>query len=470
MLAFGTSGLRGLVTEMTDEAVIRYTRAFITLLRKQGVASSGTSFAIGCDLRPSSPTIARAVATAVAAEGLTPLYWGILPTPALAYVAGQQNIASIMVTGSHIPFDRNGLKFYLPSGEISKAEESAITVALEPASTISLLPLADDTGDAVRQAYLNRYTAFFPADLLHGQHIGVYQHSAVTRDLLVMLCEQLGATVTPLGRTDHFVPVDTEAVSAEDEAQAAAWCAKYGLDAILSSDGDGDRPLMFTEAGGFIRGDIVGLLTARHLKADVVITPLTSSSAIEKSGSFPTVIRTKVGSPYVIEAMDTAQRPDICVVGFEANGGVLLGSSVGTDTRQLLALPTRDAFLPLLCVLAEAKSRSGSLKELLLDLPTYYTESRRIQNIDRPQCQQLLEQLQNDPAFLHKQFTDQGALKNLNSLDGLRLTFEGGQTIHLRLSGNAPELRIYIEAPSPEAAKALAAWALERITTLLHGE
>jgi phosphomannomutase len=54
------------------------------------------------------------------------IYYGVVPTPALAYVAQENNIPAIMVTGSHISFDRNGLKFYRPDGEISKAYEQVI--------------------------------------------------------------------------------------------------------------------------------------------------------------------------------------------------------------------------------------------------------------------------------------------------------------------------------------------------------
>ncbi len=58
--------------------------------------------------------------------GLEVVYYGVVPTPALAYVSMQDNIPCIMVTGSHIPFDRNGLKFYRPDGEITKTDEQAI--------------------------------------------------------------------------------------------------------------------------------------------------------------------------------------------------------------------------------------------------------------------------------------------------------------------------------------------------------
>ena len=103
---FGTSGLRGLVTELTDTLVARYTRAFLRHL------GAGDRLLIGRDLRDSSPGIAAAVAAGATAEGVSVTDCGALPTPALALEAMRLGVPAIMVTGSHIPADRNGLKFY----------------------------------------------------------------------------------------------------------------------------------------------------------------------------------------------------------------------------------------------------------------------------------------------------------------------------------------------------------------------
>ncbi|MFC6741825.1 hypothetical protein [Methylobacterium tardum] len=77
--------------------------------------------------------------------------------------------------------------------------------------------------------------------------------------------------------------------------------------------------------------------------------PVTAGSALERSGGFERVVRTKVGSPFVIAGMEQAKAADAQVVaGFEANGGFLLGLDVTLGGRPLRALPTRDAVLPIL--------------------------------------------------------------------------------------------------------------------------
>ncbi|MBF4249068.1 phosphomannomutase, partial [Vibrio anguillarum] len=84
------------------------------------------SVAIAIDNRPSSNAMAKACVVALQQLGIKAVYYGVVPTPALAYIAQKDNVPAIMVTGSHIPFDRNGLKFYRPDGEISKADELVI--------------------------------------------------------------------------------------------------------------------------------------------------------------------------------------------------------------------------------------------------------------------------------------------------------------------------------------------------------
>ncbi len=65
--------------------------------------------------------------TALKHAGLVPVDCGFIPTPALALYAMSRKRASLMVTGSHIPADRNGIKFYRPDGEIDKNDELHIT-------------------------------------------------------------------------------------------------------------------------------------------------------------------------------------------------------------------------------------------------------------------------------------------------------------------------------------------------------
>ena len=455
-VAFGTSGARGLVSQMSDDVCAAYTLAFLQGL---GLNRAGQRIALGIDLRPSSPAIARACAAAIRQAGCAVDYCGVLPTPALALHSLAEGIPAIMVTGSHIPFDRNGIKFYTALGEISKADEAAIAGAtVEVGALDGDLPAANPLA---LENFRRRYTDLFPTDLLQGWRVGVYEHSSAARDVLKQILADLGAEVIGLERTDTFVPIDTEAVGEEDRQRGRTWAAQYQLDALLSTDGDGDRPLIGDETGDWLRGDVVGLLCARFLGADTVVTPVSCNTAIELSGWFQQVIRTRIGSPYVIAGMEQASGG---VAGFEANGGFLAGTNLRINGQALAALPTRDSILPALALLAMARQQGCKLSGLARGLPQRFTASDRLQNFAVADSRALLARLQaSDDAYRSLWGDALGAVVKRDTTDGLRLTFANGDIAHLRPSGNAPELRCYAEADSEARAQRLVQETLAKI-------
>lgn len=472
-VAFGTSGARGLVTAMTDRICHGYVTGFLQYMAECGAWTAGRRVALAGDLRPSSPRILTACAQAVRDLGGVPIFCGYVPTPALAHWAFGEGIPSIMVTGSHIPDDRNGIKFYRPSGEILKDDEPGIArqrVAPgqcewnEAGALVNPEPL-HQVRDIAR-GYISRYLDFFGSDALQGLRTGVYQHSSVGRDILCQVLAALGAEVMPLGRSDIFVPVDTEAVRAEDIALARQWAAEHQLDAIAATDGDADRPLLADHTGEWLRGDVLGVICARALGADCVVTPVSSNTVVEECGAFRCVWRTKIGSPYVIAQMDVALSAGEGVVcGYEANGGFLLASDAVRASSRLPALPTRDAVLPIVAALVAA--RPGRLADLIAGLPRRVTFSDRLQDFAPTRRDALMAWLVGDggagrDATLDAEFgAIAGAqLTEVNLADGVRMTFGNGRIIHLRGSGNAPELRCYAEAETAGVAEALSRGAL----------
>ena len=342
---FGTSGARGLASQLTDLVAYSYTMAFLNQQKEAG--SQFPQVALAGDLRPSTERIISAAAEAVRDFGAEPNYMGRIPSPALALFGIKNSIPTVMVTGSHIPADRNGIKYTTAKGEITKADEVQIK---EQTLEIPEGKFADSglflsskqlskKDPRAEEEFEARYLDAYETDALKGLRVGVYEHSAVGRDFLVSLYKKLGAEVIELGRSEEFVPVDTEAIRAEDVELGAKWAAEHNLDSIVSTDGDSDRPLISDERGQWIRGDVSGILTAQVLGAEAVSTPVSCNSAVDKCGLFKQVIRTKIGSPFVIAGMEQASKEGFKTVGYEANGGFLLASDFG----KLGALPTRDA-------------------------------------------------------------------------------------------------------------------------------
>ncbi|MEZ9140958.1 MULTISPECIES: phosphomannomutase [unclassified Shewanella] len=454
---FGTSGARGLVTQFSNDVCAAFVHAFITGIQSQFTFGS---VAIAIDNRPSSPSMARACIAAIKQLGLTPVYYGVIPTPALAYRAMEDDIPCIMVTGSHIPFDRNGLKFYRPDGEITKADEVAIVESPAVFKSITELPVLE-ANEYAKKSYVERYTSLFDANLLTGKKIGIYEHSSAGRDLYADLFLSLGAEVIALERSDEFVPIDTEAVSIEDVAKAKAWSKQYGFDAIFSTDGDGDRPLVADEYGNWLRGDILGLLCANALKIDALAVPVSCNTAIEKSAAFKQVTRTRIGSPYVIAEFEKLTTQFDGVAGFEANGGFLLGSDVKVAGSTLKALPTRDALLPFFMLLSAAQNTT--ITQLVDKLPKRFTYSDRRQNFATETSQKILSEAAEQPQVLLTKLGINESIVSIDVTDGLRITLSNDDVLHLRPSGNAPELRCYAESSRLEVAQQLVAQVLNNI-------
>ncbi len=474
---FGTSGVRGLADSLTDLVSYAYTSAFLQHLLSIGDVNTGNGVAIAGDFRPSTPRIMAAVAGAVRDNGLVPVNAGTVPTPAIALYGMRREIPSIMVTGSHIPDDRNGIKFNKPTGEILKQDEEAIRDQeiripdglfdlngrfIEPTP----LPEPDDT--ALRE-YVARYRGFFPPDCLQGFRVGLYEHSSVARLCMKEVIEGLGAKVVQLGYSDRFVPVDTEAIRAEDTELARKWSAEYQLDSIVSTDGDGDRPLVSDEKGNWLRGDVVGILCARFLGAQNLVTPVSSNSAVEKCGWFEGVRRTRIGSPYVISAMDRLlQEGKEAVVGYEANGGFLTADRLFLNGKGLAPLPTRDAMIVILSVLMFSKEHDVPVSGLLDLLPRRYTHSDRLKDFPTESSRTLLNSFSSGGRDAVEQVFGHafGNVRYMDDTDGLRITFSNEEVVHLRPSGNAPELRCYNEASSAERAREMSGICMEILRSL----
>jgi phosphomannomutase len=463
-VAFGTSGVRGLVKGLTPALCFAFVRSFL-----QTVCPSATSVAIGMDLRPSSPDIVKACFLAAESFGAKFVFCGALPTPALAFYAMQNNMPSVMITGSHIPFDRNGIKFYRPDGEISKADETSIMDGLvavpefiSEQTTQLALPVVDDSAI---ELFKQRYTMLFPSNMLQDKRIGVYEHSSVARDLIKALLAYFGAEVISLERTETFVPIDTEAVSEEDVQKGLNWSKEYKLDAIISTDGDGDRPLIANEKGEWLRGDILGVLCADYLQASHVAAPVNVNTVLELEGEKQQParisLRTKIGSPYVIAGMEKLlqQSPNARVVGYEANGGFLVGADFVVNNQVLHALPTRDSVLPALIVLAMSYEQALPLSQLTDNYPDRYTASDRIKGIPANVSRRLITDIKMNKAKqteLLSAIAQEGEVLEvvlIDETDGLRMTISSGDILHLRPSGNAPELRCYGESYNPLSAQ-----------------
>lgn len=535
-LKFGTSGRRGLVADLSQLEiyinVLGEVRYLQTLERRDGGIRPGDRFYVATDLRPSSTRfvaeqgsrgeLTQAVLQAVADAGMLPVFLGAIPTPALTFYALERQCGSIMVTGSHIPFDRNGYKTNTSVGELLKEHEGPIAASvLKARQLVYDVPFEqssfDDTGrlkeghrdlphieEGAGEAYIARYVKFFGKTGLQGKRILLYQHSAVGRDILARILGEMGAEVITAGHSQEFVPIDTENIDAgqlrfvqslADEASAA-----HGrLDCVVSLDGDSDRPLVLgvkpqTGEVRFFGGDLVGMVVAEYLNADSIVVPISCNDAIDRSLLASKLEpKTRIGSPYVIAGIKTAMAKGYSVVcGWEANGGFLLGSDLLRGTQVLRALPTRDAVLPIVCTLLSASEKGVTIPDLFARLPERFSRAALLKNFPRPVAARIVSRF--SPAdsrlmeldFQHEVLTGEaaqlrgqlnpffpqaagfGIISKLNYLDGVRITFDNGDVVHVRPSGNADELRVYAVADSQVRAEQIIALAVAEPAGILR--
>ncbi|MGA2479750.1 MAG: hypothetical protein ABSG63_13445, partial [Spirochaetia bacterium] len=438
-LVFGTSGLRGLVKDITNLETYVNTRGFLGWLLETGQVARGSRVFVAGDLRPSTEhrvpeqdfrgEILQAVCRAIEDADLLAGNLGKIPTPALAAYALARTSPCIMVTGSHISFDRNGIKFYTPRGELMKSDEVPLLAHVAHARAEEYArpfdasifdeqgmlrpaaghPLPEEITEAAEE-YQRRFTAAFPPAALSGRRILVWQHSAVGRDLLVNTLADMGAAVTAAGRSDQFVPVDTEAVNAEMLQRIQALVDANGgadIDAVVSTDGDSDRPLLLSVEGGRVRffpGDLLGLVTARYLGARHIAVPVSVNDAVEAFAREHQVelTSTRIGSPYVIEAMKE--------VGWEGNGGFLTAVPLAVPGGATLPpLPTRDAMLPLLSALCASLGKGERVSALLEALPRRFGSTGLLREFPLARGREIVQWLSpRDPSILAARFDATG--------------------------------------------------------------
>ena len=517
-LKFGTSGIRGLVTDMTDLECYINARGFIRYELATGDIKKGEMISIAGDFRASTVRIMVAVAAAIEDSGCKVDNCGFIPTQALAYYAMQKGQSGLMITGSHIPEDRNGIKPYRKNGEVLKTDEAGILSYVAKTREEEYLKTANGSlfnesgmfkkarslnpvNNAAEVLYVRRYLDVFTSDCLSGKTIVLYEHSAIGRDLLARVLKGLGAEVVPVNRSKKFVALDTENITDDNRKLFRQLAKEYkssGMFALVSTDGDSDRPLMVDEQGEFHRGDVAGILVAQYLGADFAAVPISVNDAVDIQLAKDSIeyTHTKIGSPYVIAAMKEAiARGSQKVVGWEVNGGFLTGTDFVLNGKLLKALPTRDAFLPIIGVMLQAIKKNIPVSALFSQLPRRYSQAGLIDNYPVLTSEKIMENLSLMPGdtITQVEFTDTGVKvldgigrirqlnnqdhvalialrkrKNLeryfnsnlgfsdivriNFFDGIKISFTNRDVGHIRPSGNAPQLRFYANSDSQERA------------------
>lgn len=425
---FGTNGVRGITnTELTIETVKCLVSSSASLL--------GKNISLGMDARISSPMFKEAAASGLLSIGCTIHYMDALPTPALQYMTKQLKLdGGIMITASHNPPEFNGVKVMASDGvEIprdleEKVENLYFSGGPEPVSW-------DKVG---KIKHVEAIDPYIEAVLSHVELSLIKE-----KKLKIALDPGNGVAALTAPKTARMLGAEVNTINSEIDGTFPGRGSEprpEKLDVLrtlvkatesdfgLAFDGDGDRSVFVDEKGEVIWGDRSFSILARAFlekhRGSVIATAVSSSKVIEDvAKEFGGAVHwTKVGAPDVSRAMVNNKIP----FGGEENGGIMYSPHH----------PVRDGTMALALMAELLTLKAAPLSKLLEELPKYSQAKSRLNCPNEKKEATLKKLLKKVEAPI------------VETIDGVKLTYEDGSWILIRPSGTEPIFRLYAEAPT----------------------
>jgi len=457
MVQFGTSGWRGIIgREITFRKVRIVTQALVNLLQEGGGPLE--RIVVGYDTRMLSEKFAATAAELIASNGIrAEVVPRDIPSPALSSaVLERQAAAGITFTGSHNPPEYNGLKIYTRDG-IGAPTQFTDQVerhyhALADAWDDVWLPRAELVGSHdPKPRYLERLQGLIDWDAIRSSRLSMVVDPlyGATREYLdhILLENELPITVIHNTRDPYFGGYAPDCTS-ENLSRLRDTMRRTGAQLGLATDGDGDR---------------FGILDhgARMLDSCTVLG-LVLDYLARRRGLRGRVGRT-LATSRLLDAVTAEHELELVEmpVGFKNFGPMLVDGTLEYAAEESAGLawsrhlPERDGVLACLLVAEMVAVERKTLLEMMHDLTrrvgTY--AFRRIQVPLSDSSRQLYDRRLEESWTARKINGRQVAA--VDRRDGLKLIFEGGSWILIRLSGTEPKIRLYAEGSSAEETRHL---------------
>jgi phosphoglucosamine mutase len=438
---FGTDGIRGVAN-----VDLKPTLAFaLGRATAHPLAGSGGSIVVGQDTRRSGDMFVAAITAGATSLGVDVHVVGVVPTPALAYLARTGPFAAgIMVSASHNPADDNGLKVLDADG---LKLDDAIEEELE-----QLIWREGELAAVGNAAIGRRVDAHAAVDGYRDHRLGMAR--SIDGSALTVVLDgangsggALGTEIlTATGARIEAIHVEPDGINinvrcgATDPASLAESVVARGADIGFALDGDADRLIAVDASGAIVDGDrILGILALERLArgalpGGLVVSVLSNGglqAAVEAAGG--AVVRTPVGDKYILEGMQLSG----ATLGGEKSGHVII----------LEHTTSGDGIVTALEVLRVMCGRGASIADLAADIPLLPQQQRAVHARHK-------DQWEGDPV-LGRAIAEATA----------RLGDRG--RVLVRPSGTEPALRVMVEGEDDalvlELADALAALAKERL-------
>jgi len=422
MKLFGTDGIRGRAgsAPLVPDTVARVGAA---LARTITVADSShrPRFVIGRDTRESGTWIERELARGLSAEGASVVSAGIVPTPAVAYLARTEGFdAGIVISASHNPYEDNGIKVFGGSGTklTEMLEASVEELVADPSWSVPRQRGTTEDRDLSAHYVDHLLEILHDAGPLSGSRIVVDCANGATTPIALALFKDLGFDVHTIGVTPNGRNINLDCGSTHLEQLSRAVVAENARIGV-AFDGDGDRALFVDRSGNVVDGDAVLLMAAIYLSergrlpgATVVATVMSNIGleiALRERGI--TLVRTAVGDKYVMEEMVR----NGYALGGEQSGHIIFADHLFTGDGLATALNV-------LRIMAETGQELADLAAALTTYPQVLVNVRVKARADYTQVPAIAETMQRIERLL-----------------------AGHGRLLVRYSGTEPLLRIMLE-------------------------
>lgn len=406
---FGTDGIRGKYGEKLDENL-----AYKTGLALAQYFGKGKYF-LGRDTRISGEELENALKRGITEMGSDVYILDILPTPAVARLAIQNNAkCGIMISASHNPPEYNGIKVFDGNGiKLTEEQEGSVEYYIDNSPTLSKTIGKSVNYESSKEEYID-----FLINAVNYDFTG----------LKVYLDCGYGAAATVAGEAFRALGADVvvensklrgEKINSGCGALYPAYVrnSMKGTDYRLgfSFDGDADR-LSVVMDGEIIDGDTVlyNMAQSMDLKEGVVVATILNNLALEKAlvADGKKLVRTPVGDKYICDLMYRT--------------GYNLG---GEQSGHYIVYPESTTGDGLMSAMFFAKSlfkdgKLGTIKTLNLVPQKAIAEYA-------------------DPSIMY----DKGLLKMIEDAEA---ALSGIGRIIVRMSGTEPKVRVMVECESQE--------------------
>ena len=425
---FGTSGIRGLIgSEVTCELALNVGKSLAYYLGNQGTV------VIGYDTRTTNQMLDQAICAGLLESGVDVVKIGMVPTPLVGYATEKLDAdAGIMLTASHNPSQYNGIKLWNKNGmaytqaqerkiEEIYANRDYISVSWENVGKLSV-------NEEIKGQYIDDLVDM--VDIKEGLKVVIDCASGAGSEISPLVFRKAGCEVTTLNsQPDGFFPGRNPEPNAENLQTLMKTVVAIGADLGIAHDGDADRMITVDENGNISPFDSLLALISKQFDGDIVTT-VDAGLCMDESVKGE-VLRTPVGDVNVAEVIierdaafggepsGTWLHPDFCM----CPDGILSGLRM-----------------------AEIVSRDGKLSELLAQIPQYPNIREKI-TCSKEAKVKVMENMED---LLRDAFDD---IVDVNSLDGVRLTFSDDSWVLVRPSGTEDYIRITLESRDSQRAE-----------------